>query len=314
MAACASVEEGRSTSTDPVLTEQEKYNWSEEETKYFLGLYKDYEWYFADTKYTNKSVWKKLAGKMSEAGYSSSATNCSNRWKTLKASFQRTMKKNGVSGEGRHTCRFYSELSDILGHKPTTKPKYATGNNDRQTVFGETIQTSTCLNNETVGCVTDVDIDCENEASNTGTSSTYLELFLNKNSIEDSRVADTEWITNEQPDQVVSDIDDCNYVQPSNCETKASSSKYDDVPKQQEEGKLEIPVKKKFKEMREKQNKKSKHQSRAAKEDTQSKILSMIKEQEEERQKLPSKCTRKKWKCLGSSLIFSRRLLTYNSI
>ena len=56
----------------------------------------------------------------------------------------------------------------------------------------------------------------------------------------------------EQPDQVMSDIDDCNYVQPSNIETKASSSKYDDVTKQQEEGKLEIPVKKKFKEMRDK--------------------------------------------------------------
>ena len=72
-------------SADPVLAEWKKYNWSEEETKYFLGLHKDYGWYFADAKYTNKSVWKKLAGKMSEAGHSPSATNFSNIWKTLKA-------------------------------------------------------------------------------------------------------------------------------------------------------------------------------------------------------------------------------------
>ena len=55
MAVCRAAEGGKLA--DPSLTSTEKYNWSEE---YFLNLYKEYEWYFADPKYKNKSVWEKL--------------------------------------------------------------------------------------------------------------------------------------------------------------------------------------------------------------------------------------------------------------
>ena len=48
MAVCASVGEGIK-SADQALTEWKKYNWSEQEARYFINnLCKAYEWYFAD--------------------------------------------------------------------------------------------------------------------------------------------------------------------------------------------------------------------------------------------------------------------------
>ena len=41
--------------------------------------------------------------------------------KNLKAEY-RKVKDNGETGRGRKTCKFYSELDSILGHRPASVP------------------------------------------------------------------------------------------------------------------------------------------------------------------------------------------------
>ena len=49
---------------------------------------------------------------------------CSNKWKSLKRSYMETIDHNTKTGEAPKSCKYYSELNQLFGNKPSTKPDF----------------------------------------------------------------------------------------------------------------------------------------------------------------------------------------------
>lgn len=49
---------------------------------------------------------------------------CSNKWKSLKRSYMETIDHNTKTGEAPKSCKYYSELNQLFGNKPSAKPDF----------------------------------------------------------------------------------------------------------------------------------------------------------------------------------------------
>ena len=74
------------------------YQWGHAETRLLLSLYRSHIPEFTDKKTKKTRVWKKIAEEMSVKGYHVTDVQCSNRWKTLKSLFRRTVDHNKQTG------------------------------------------------------------------------------------------------------------------------------------------------------------------------------------------------------------------------
>lgn len=72
----------------------------------------------------HKTLWNDIAKRMTEKGYSYSGIQCSNKWKTVKREYKNTVDHNNKSGNDKKSCKFYEELNDLYGTKPSTTPSY----------------------------------------------------------------------------------------------------------------------------------------------------------------------------------------------
>ena len=68
------------------------------ETRLLLSLYRSHIPEFTDKKTKKTRVWKKIAEELSVKGYHVTDVHCSNRWKTLKSLFPRTVDHNKQTG------------------------------------------------------------------------------------------------------------------------------------------------------------------------------------------------------------------------
>ena len=80
------------------------YTFGQNETLLLISFYQKYEAYFSDVSYKKKAIWQMIADDMKKSGYSTSATNCENRWKCLTSSFRKCEENNNKSGRSRQIC------------------------------------------------------------------------------------------------------------------------------------------------------------------------------------------------------------------
>lgn len=64
-------------------------------------------------------VYKK---KLAKQGYDRDWQQCRFKIKNLKGDYRKVKDNIGETGRGRKTCKFYSELDSILGHRPASVP------------------------------------------------------------------------------------------------------------------------------------------------------------------------------------------------
>ena len=70
----------------------------------------------------NKTIFVGIQKKLAEQGYERDWQQCRSKLKNLKADYRKVKDNNGETGRGRKTCKFYSELDSILGHRPASVP------------------------------------------------------------------------------------------------------------------------------------------------------------------------------------------------
>lgn len=97
--------------------------WSDEEVFKLIDLWgEDSIQVQLETCKRNKWVYEKIATQMKEAGYDRSADQCREKAKKLKGEYRKVKDKQGKTGTGRVTWKFFDVLDDLLGTRPSTKP------------------------------------------------------------------------------------------------------------------------------------------------------------------------------------------------
>ena len=90
--------------------------WTDEEIKTFIGIWGEARIQKElDGAVRNKSVFQRIALRMTEAGFDKDWTQCRAKLKNLKTSYKKAKDSNSRSGRGRVVCRFYDELDAIIG-------------------------------------------------------------------------------------------------------------------------------------------------------------------------------------------------------
>ena len=80
----------------------------------------------------NKVVFKEIARKLQEQGHNKDWEQCRTKIKNLKREYRSVKDNNGETGRGRKTCKFYTELDSILGHRPASVPAVLLDTGDPQ--------------------------------------------------------------------------------------------------------------------------------------------------------------------------------------
>ena len=74
---------------------------------------------------THTTLWNSISNDMEKQGYIGvTSQQCSNKWKSLKRSYMETIDHNTKTGEAPKSCKYYSELNQLFGNKPSTKPDF----------------------------------------------------------------------------------------------------------------------------------------------------------------------------------------------
>ncbi|EMP40965.1 hypothetical protein UY3_01782, partial [Chelonia mydas] len=98
--------------------------WSEREVLDVIACWGD-ESVMAELHFEkrNANTYAKVSRAMMERGYSRDTEQCHTKIKELRQAYQKAREANRHSGSQPHTCRFYSELHEILeGDDTTTLP------------------------------------------------------------------------------------------------------------------------------------------------------------------------------------------------
>ena len=69
----------------------------------------------------NKVVYEQISREHKKQGIEQEWKQCRDKIKNLKTQYK-DIKDNNETGRGRKTCKFYSLLDSILGHRPATEP------------------------------------------------------------------------------------------------------------------------------------------------------------------------------------------------
>ena len=70
----------------------------------------------------NKVIFAKISEEMKKEGYNRDWQQCRGKIKNLKGEYRVVKDHNSGSGRGRKTCKFFSELDEILGCRPASIP------------------------------------------------------------------------------------------------------------------------------------------------------------------------------------------------
>jgi hypothetical protein len=74
---------------------------------------------------THRSLWDGISKKkMAEKGIKYTGAQGANKWKSLKRDYTAVIDHNAKSGNEPKKCKFYTELNQLYGNKPSTKPGF----------------------------------------------------------------------------------------------------------------------------------------------------------------------------------------------
>ncbi|KAK4884873.1 hypothetical protein RN001_001144 [Aquatica leii] len=107
---------------DNDATETTTHNWSDSEIKLLLSLYSDYKKDFEGKKFTNKSLWLKIALQMNKDGYNLTWEQCDNKFKNLKKAYKKVIDNNSKTGRGRMSFKFFDLMDSLFSKNPEIHP------------------------------------------------------------------------------------------------------------------------------------------------------------------------------------------------
>ena len=97
--------------------------WSDKEVRALIAIWGDSTIQEdLDGAVRNKVIFQKIAKKLQEQGIQRDWVQCRAKIKNLKTKYRASKNHNGITGNGRKTCKFYSQLDRILGHRPASVP------------------------------------------------------------------------------------------------------------------------------------------------------------------------------------------------
>ena len=70
----------------------------------------------------NKQIYAKIAAGMKKQGYIRDWKHCRDKIKNLKTQYKKTKDCSKKTGTGRVVCKFFKELDEVLGPRPTSQP------------------------------------------------------------------------------------------------------------------------------------------------------------------------------------------------
>ena len=97
--------------------------WSDKEVKALLAIWGDSKIQEElDGAVRNQVVFERIAKQLKEQGIKRDWKQCRAKVKNLKTKYREVKDNNSKTGKGRQTCKFYSRLDVILGHRPASVP------------------------------------------------------------------------------------------------------------------------------------------------------------------------------------------------
>ena len=88
----------------------------------------------------NKNIYDKLAAELTSSGYTRMGLQCREWIKKLKKDYKKTKDNLNETENKWKICKFYEQLSDILGDRPSTKPAIVINSSAEQ----NELKTQTC--------------------------------------------------------------------------------------------------------------------------------------------------------------------------
>ena len=113
--------------------------WTDREVKALLSIWGDSKIQEElDGAVRNQVVFKRIAQQLKEQGVTRDWTQCRAKIKNLKTRYREVKDNNGKTGKGRQTCKFYSKLDEILGHRPASVPSAVLDTGESSSTHPET--------------------------------------------------------------------------------------------------------------------------------------------------------------------------------
>lgn len=132
--------------TEPAEEDKEEKLWTNELTIYFIDCIKSHNTSFES--HVKKHIWTKIAKLCSEFSKKSiSATQCDNKWRSLKRTYKSINLHNKTSGQSRKRWEYFDIINDFMHNKPEINP-IATCSSNAGLLQGEAPSTSTSILSE----------------------------------------------------------------------------------------------------------------------------------------------------------------------
>ena len=98
-------------------------SWTDKEIKALINIWgEDNIQEELDGAVRNSVIYSSISKKMYDMGFVRDWKQCRTKIKNLKKEYRQVKDHNGETGRGRKTCKFYTELDSILGHRPASTP------------------------------------------------------------------------------------------------------------------------------------------------------------------------------------------------
>ena len=97
--------------------------WSEIEVLVLLSVFKEKKLLdkIDGKKHRRKDIFKLVEVEFRNRGYNDkNFLHIDTKWKNLKKSYMSAKKLNNTSGEGKHTCLYYTQLDELLSTRPSS--------------------------------------------------------------------------------------------------------------------------------------------------------------------------------------------------
>ncbi|XP_011883710.1 PREDICTED: uncharacterized protein LOC105570868 [Vollenhovia emeryi] len=110
--------EGRCTK----LSKLNSATWNDKAIKLLFTLYKDHQDDFKNTAVKNDIVWDKIRTQMITDGYNFTKTQIKDKWTNMRKQYMRVKDHNKQTGVERKSYRYYDEMNELYGNKPSVNP------------------------------------------------------------------------------------------------------------------------------------------------------------------------------------------------
>ncbi|XP_067122916.1 uncharacterized protein [Centruroides vittatus] len=141
-------------SVEPSIPTEEScgFQWPKARTIELISLYNEHREKFELPQYTNIQIWRIIANKLNEEGFSVTPAQVDTKWRGLKKTFKKIKLHNSQSGNNRKHWEFYSLMDDAIGKRPEISPVATCSNTDGVRVNPHSSSTPTPSSPSPVAC------------------------------------------------------------------------------------------------------------------------------------------------------------------